>query len=112
MTESRDGKAERATAGGRNAGGDLRAEIAALSFEEALAELERIVKSLEDGRQKLEEALKAYERGTLLRKHCEAKLAEVENRIEVIVASEDGTPVGTRPFGADEGSDPPTPRSS
>ncbi len=92
------------TARGEAASGDLAAEIAALSFEEALAELEKIVKSLEEGRQRLEEALAAYERGTLLRKHCEAKLAEVESRIEVIIAADDGAPIGTRPFTGQESS--------
>jgi len=64
--------------------------IAGLSFEEALAELERIVRGLEDGQQKLEDALAAYERGTALRQHCEAKLGEVESRIAAIVGNGEG----------------------
>ncbi len=67
------------------------AEVAKLSFEEALAELERIVKGLEAGQLKLEEAIGAYERGTALRRHCEAKLAEVEARVAAIVERPDGT---------------------
>ncbi len=55
-------------------------DVAALSFEDALSELERIVKGLEGGQQKLDDAIGAYERGTLLRRHCEAKLAEAESR--------------------------------
>ncbi len=66
-------------------------EVEKLSFEEALAELERIVKGLEGGQLKLEEAIGAYERGTALRRHCEAKLAEVEARVAAIVERPDGT---------------------
>jgi len=66
-------------------------EIATLSFEDALAELERIVKGLEGGQQKLEDAIGAYERGALLRRHCEAKLAEAEARVQAIVVAADGS---------------------
>ena len=65
-------------------------DVAALSFEEALAELERIVKALEGGQQKLEDAIGAYERGAKLRAHCEAKLAEAEQRVQTIVAGAGG----------------------
>ena len=65
-------------------------DVAGLSFEEALAELERIVRSLEGGQQKLEEAITAYERGALLRRHCEAKLAQAEARVQAIVERADG----------------------
>jgi exodeoxyribonuclease VII small subunit len=66
-------------------------DIAGLSFEDALAELERIVKGLEGGQLKLEDAIDAYERGAALRSHCEAKLAEVEARVAAIVQRADGT---------------------
>ncbi len=72
-------------------------DISGLSFEDALAELERIVKGLESGQQKLEDAITAYERGALLRQHCEAKLAEAEARVQVIVRGADGA-LATRPF--------------
>ena len=62
-----------------------------LSFEDALAELERIVRGLEGGQQRLEEAITAYERGSLLRRHCEAKLREAEMRVEKIVTAGDGS---------------------
>lgn len=65
--------------------------LAGLSFEDALAELEKIVRGLEGGQQKLEDAIGAYERGALLRRHCEAKLAEAEARVQAIVAAADGT---------------------
>jgi exodeoxyribonuclease VII small subunit len=72
-------------------------DIAALSFEDALAELERIVKGLEGGQQKLEDAITAYERGALLRRHCEAKLAEAETRVQAIVQRADGV-LATKPL--------------
>ncbi|MBC7634049.1 MAG: exodeoxyribonuclease VII small subunit [Acetobacteraceae bacterium] len=67
------------------------ADFTDVSFEDALAELERIVRGLEGGQQKLEDAIGAYERGALLRRHCEAKLAEAEARVQAIVAAADGT---------------------
>jgi exodeoxyribonuclease VII small subunit len=72
------------------------ADVSQMSFEDALAELERIVRGLENGQQKLEDAIGAYERGAALRRHCEAKLAEVEARVAAIVERADGT-LGTRP---------------
>jgi exodeoxyribonuclease VII small subunit len=65
--------------------------LAGLSFEDALAELERIVRGLEGGQQKLEDAITCYERGTALRRHCEAKLAEAEARVQAIVERADGS---------------------
>ena len=67
-------------------------DIAAMSFEEALQELEQIVKRLESGSGKLSEAITAYERGALLKRHCEAKLREAQARIDRIVIGADGTP--------------------
>jgi exodeoxyribonuclease VII small subunit len=67
------------------------ADVASMSFEDALAELERIVRSLEGGALKLEDAINAYERGTVLRRHCEAKLADADARVQAIVAAGDGT---------------------
>jgi exodeoxyribonuclease VII small subunit len=72
------------------------ADVSRMSFEDALAELEQIVRALEGGQQKLEDAISAYERGAALRRHCEAKLAEAEARVAVIVERADGT-LGTRP---------------
>jgi exodeoxyribonuclease VII small subunit len=65
-------------------------DVSSLSFEEALAELEQIVGTLESGQQMLEDAIVAYERGVTLRRHCEAKLLEVEGRVAAIVEA-DGT---------------------
>ena len=66
-------------------------DVSGLSFEDALAELERIVRGLEGGQQKLEEAITAYERGAVLRRHCEAKLAQAEARVQAIVERADGS---------------------
>lgn len=67
-------------------------DIAAMSFEAALAELEAIVKRLEAGNAKLDDAISAYEKGTLLKRHCEAKLREAQSRVDKIVMGSDGTP--------------------
>lgn len=66
-------------------------DVSTMSFEDALAELEQIVRGLESGQQKLEDAITAYERGVALRRHCETKLEEAEARVQVIVQRADGT---------------------
>ena len=71
-------------------------DVSKLSFEDALSELEQIVRTLESGQQKLEDAITAYERGAALRRHCETKLAEAEARVAAIVEHADGT-LSTRP---------------
>ncbi len=65
--------------------------LSQLSFEDALAELEKIVRGLEGGQQKLEDAITCYERGAALRRHCETKLAQAEARVQAIVERADGT---------------------
>jgi exodeoxyribonuclease VII small subunit len=76
------------------------ADIAKLSFEEALQELEQIVKRLEGGTGKLDDAIQSYERGTLLKRHCEAKLREAQARVDKIVIAPDGS-VTTEPTALD-----------
>lgn len=76
------------------------ADIAALGFEDALRELEGIVKQLEGGQVQLEQAVTTYERGTLLRRHCEQRLAEAKAKIEKISVGADGVPSGATPFDA------------
>jgi exodeoxyribonuclease VII small subunit len=66
--------------------------LAGLSFEKALAELEDIVKKLEEGRVELEESIALYERGAALKAHCDAKLRQAEERIQKIVVDADGKP--------------------
>ncbi|HEU0071314.1 MAG TPA: exodeoxyribonuclease VII small subunit [Alphaproteobacteria bacterium] len=70
---------------------DISPDIAALSFEEALAELEKIVGDLERGKVKLDDAIAAYTRGAQLKKHCEAKLAAAKAKVEKIVVRQDGS---------------------
>ncbi len=68
----------------------LPADIAKMRFEEALAELERIVSELERGDVGLEESIALYERGAALKRHCEAKLKEAELRIQKITQLANG----------------------
>lgn len=65
-------------------------DIASMSFEDALVELETIVRRLEEGTAKLDEAIAAYERGAALKRHCERKLEEAKARVETIIAGSDG----------------------
>ena len=78
----------------------LKAEIETMSFEQALAELERIVQQLESGEVELERSIEIYERGAALRAHCESKLKTAELKVEKIVRGEDGQPA-TEPAGLD-----------
>jgi len=69
---------------------DVPADIAAMNFEEALAELEQLVRRLEGGQVRLDEAILCYERGALLKRHCERKLNEAQQRVDRIVIGGDG----------------------
>ena len=65
-------------------------DLAVLSFEQALAELERIVGQLESGQAPLEESIALYERGARLKAHCEARLEAARLKVEKIVVGRDG----------------------
>ena len=65
-------------------------DIAAMSFEDALRELEQIVHKLEAGDVPLEYSIRIYERGAALKAHCEKKLKEAELKVEKIVLGPDG----------------------
>lgn len=67
-----------------------------LSFEAAMSELETVVSQLESGNVPLEESIKLYERGDELKKHCEKKLAEAEEKVAQITLNADGQPTGTK----------------
>jgi len=69
--------------------------ILALGFEEAMAELETIVRRLEEGKGRLDDAISSYERGALLRRHCEAKLKEAQAKIDKITLGPDGAAAAT-----------------
>ena len=71
-------------------------EIAAMSFEDAFKELEAIVRQLETGSGKLDEAISAYERGAALKRHCETKLREAQAKVDKIMLNSDGS-VGMEP---------------
>ena len=75
------------------AGDEAQAEPnSAMSFEQALAELEAIVQKLERGQLDLEASIAAYERGTALRQHCAEKLRQVQLRVEKISMDRAGEP--------------------
>jgi exodeoxyribonuclease VII small subunit len=65
--------------------------VESLSFEQALSELETIVRCLETGETSLEDSITAYERGTVLKSHCETKLRDARAKIEKISVAKDGT---------------------
>ena len=65
-------------------------DIKNLSFEESMAELEQIVRKLEEGKAALDDSINFYERGAALQQHCEAKLREAEMRVEKITLKPDG----------------------
>ena len=66
------------------------ADIKALTFEQALAELEKIVAELESGQAPLERSIEIYERGAALKSHCEARLEAARLRVEKIVVGPQG----------------------
>ena len=70
--------------------------IASLSFEQAMAELENIVDRLESGEENLDKAIADYERGAALKRHCEARLREAQDKVERIRLDAEGT-VTTEP---------------
>ena len=65
-------------------------DIDGLSFEQALAELERIVGQLESGQAPLDASIALYERGALLKSHCETRLEAARLRVEKIVVGAGG----------------------
>lgn len=70
--------------------------VAELTFEEAMAELEKVVTQLERGDVALEQSIKLYERGAALKALCASKLKDAEEKVELIRAAE-GKAVGTTP---------------
>ncbi|KSV95818.1 MULTISPECIES: exodeoxyribonuclease VII small subunit [Sinorhizobium/Ensifer group] len=76
-------------------------DVSALTFEQAVEELERIVSALERGDVALDKSIEIYERGEALKKHCEALLKAAEDRIEKIRLDRAGKPQGVEPLDAD-----------
>ena len=64
-----------------------------MTFEQAMARLEEIVKLLEQGEAPLEGALSLFEEGTKLMKKCSAQLDRAEQKVTKLLAGPDGTPV-------------------
>lgn len=74
------------------------ADLAALPFEKAIEELERIVSELEKGAVPLDESVTLYARGKALQERCEKLLAEAEARVEKITLGENGAVKGVTPL--------------
>jgi len=66
--------------------------VESLTFESALAELEKIVQNLEGGKIGLEQSIQEYERGNELRLHCESKLKDARLRVEKLSLNAAGQP--------------------
>lgn len=73
-------------------------DIAAMSFEQALAVLEKIVDDLEKGDVPLDQSIRIYERGEALKTHCDRLLKAAEDKVEKIRLSRDGKAAGTEPL--------------
>lgn len=67
-------------------------------FERAMAELEAVVRELEDGRLGLDDALARYERGVALIQTCQSRLQAAEQRILVLTGLDEGGEPATQPF--------------
>jgi len=72
-------------------------DISNFSFEQAMSELEDVVGKLENGQVPLEDSIKLYEMGNDLKKHCEQKLKEAEEKVAQITFSSDGSVSGSKP---------------
>ena len=72
--------------------------ISEMTFEQAMIELERIVTELERGDVPLEDSISLYEKGAELKKRCETKLKEAEQKVAAITLDEDGSVTGTKPL--------------
>jgi exodeoxyribonuclease VII small subunit len=71
--------------------------VAEMSFEQAMQELESVVTRLERGDVALEDSIKLYERGAELKKRCEDKLKEAEEKVAAITLDGNGQPNGLKP---------------
>ena len=71
--------------------------VTEMSFEQAMSELEKVLGQLERGDVALDESIALYERGAALKKRCEVKLKEAEEKVAAITLDADGAPTGTKP---------------
>ena len=74
--------------------------VESLTFEEALARLEEIVRLLERGEAPLDQSIDLYQEGDRLKRHCESRLKAAQARIERISLGEDGRPAAATLFDA------------
>jgi len=81
-----------------NEAGPANEDIKAMTFEQALDALEKIVDDLERGDVPLDQSIRIYERGEALKAHCDRLLKSAEDKVEKIRLSRDGKPVGTEPL--------------
>jgi exodeoxyribonuclease VII small subunit len=72
--------------------------VAEMSFEEAMAALEKVVTELESGQVPLEQSIALYEKGAALKAHCESKLKDAEEKVAKITQGPDGRAAGTEPL--------------
>ena len=72
-------------------------DIAAMSFEQALKELEGLVRKLEGGQKELDSMVTDFARGTALKNHCQRKLADARMKVEKIIRGPNGD-VSVEPF--------------
>lgn len=66
-------------------------DISGMEFEDALKELEQIVKTLEEGKSSLKASVDLYERGVLLKKHCDGILESLQLRVNQISIDKNGS---------------------
>lgn len=71
--------------------------IEEMSFETAMAELEKVLAQLESGNVELDASIALYERGAALKARCETKLKEAEEKVAAITLDGDGNPAGLKP---------------
>jgi exodeoxyribonuclease VII small subunit len=77
------------------------ADVKKMPFEQAIEELERIVRDLEGGKVPLEKSVTLYERGEALKKRCDELLRQAEARVEKITLDANGKPTGSEPLDVD-----------
>ncbi len=78
--------------------GETNEDVKAMSFEQALDVLEKIVDDLERGDVPLDQSIRIYDRGEARKSHCDRLLKAAEDKVEKIRLARDGKPVGTEPL--------------
>ena len=76
----------------------VKTDISKMTYEEALAELEKIVSELESGSVALENSIELYTRGSMLKDHCEEKLRSAQEKISMLVKESDQSELKEKTF--------------